>query len=411
MRTEKISLQKVVGKGYADFWRTKKRYRVVKGSRGSKKSKTTALWCIVNLISHPEANILVVRRWQNTLKNSCYSDLLWAMERLHVEDKFSCTVSPLEITYKKTGQKILFRGLDEGTKVTSISVPKGVLCWVWIEEAYEIREDDFNKLDLSIRGEMPSGLWKQITMTFNPWSATSWLKARFFDAPDDDTFTKTTVWQCNEWLDDADKAVFIKMRIQNPRRYRIEGLGEWGIAEGLIYVKVTQEEFDVDEIRKISGIKSAFGLDFGFTDPNALVCPLVDREGMKIYIFDEWYKTGVTNKDIARAIIAKGYGGQVITCDSAEPKSIKELKVEGIKAEPSRKGKDSVNFGIQQIQNYEIVVHPRCTEIWKELTNYCWKKDSQGRPTDTPDHEFSHGPDALRYGCGNLLKADRFSFH
>ena len=181
MRTEKISLQKVVGKGYADFWRTKKRYRVVKGSRGSKKSKTAALWYIVNLISHPDANILVVRRWQNTLKNSCYSDLLWAMERLHVEDRFSCTVSPLEITYKKTGQKILFRGLDEGTKVTSISVPRGALCWVWIEEAYEIREDDFNKLDLSIRGEMPGGLWKQITFTFNPWSATSWLKSRFFD--------------------------------------------------------------------------------------------------------------------------------------------------------------------------------------------------------------------------------------
>ena len=259
-------------------------------------------------------------------------------------------------------------------------------------------------------GEVPDGYFKQITLTFNPWSATSWLKARFFDTPDEDTFTKTTTWQCNEWLDEADRNIFLKMKVQNPRRYRIEGDGDWGIAEGLIYTNVRVEEFDVDEIRKIKGIKAAFNLDFGFTDPNAFVCEMVDNVAMRIYIFDEWYKTGVTNKIIAEQIKKMGYGGQRIVCDSAEPKSIAELQDEGINAEPSRKGKDSVNHGIQLIQNYEIVVHPRCTEFYKEISNYCWAKDKDGKLTDKPDHEFSHGMDSMRYGVSKLLLPDVFSF-
>lgn len=406
-----ISLQETVGKNYVDFWNTKKRYRVCKGSRGSKKSKTTALNMIYRLLEYPESNGLCVRRYGNTLRDSVYSDLKWAIHKLGVDAYFECTVSPMQIVRKSTGQKILFRGLDDGLKITSISVDKGVLCWVWIEEAYEIsNEDDFNKLDMSIRGEVPEGYFKQITLTFNPWSATSWLKKRFFDEPDDDTFTKTTTWQCNEWLDDADRKIFLKMKDQNPRRYRIEGDGDWGIAEGLIYTKVRIEEFDIDAVRKTPGIKSAFNLDFGFTDPNAFVCEMVDNTNQLIYVFDEWYKTGVTNKIIAQQIKDMGYGGQKIICDSAEPKSIAELQEEGIQAEPSRKGKDSVNHGIQLIQNYTIIVHPKCVEFSKEIQNYCWAKDKDGKPTDKPDHEFSHGMDSMRYGVAKLLIPDAFSF-
>ena len=129
-----IRLQEVVGKGYADFWRFKGRYRIVKGSRGSKKSTTTALWYIVHMMKHPEANTLVVRKNYNTHKDSTYAQLKWAIWRLGVETEWKCTVSPLEITYIPTGQKILFRGLDDPLSVTSITVEKGVLCWVWFEE-------------------------------------------------------------------------------------------------------------------------------------------------------------------------------------------------------------------------------------------------------------------------------------
>ena len=408
----RISLKELVGKGYNDFWNCRKRYRVCKGSRGSKKSKTAALNMIYRIIKYPLSNGLCVRRYSNTLRDSVFSDLKWAIHKLHLDDYFECTVSPMQIVRRTTGQKILFRGLDDGLKITSISVYYGVLCFIWIEEAFEVtNEDDFNKLDMSVRGEVPEGYFKQITLTFNPWSATSWLKARFFDVVDDDIFTKTTTWECNEWLDEADRNIFLKMKINNPRRYRIEGDGDWGIAEGLIYEKVRLENFSIDNIKAIPSIKSAFGLDFGFTDPNAFICMLIDNTAMKIYVFDEWYKTGATNKVIAQAIKDKGYGGQRIICDSAEPKSIAELQEEDINAEASRKGKDSVNHGIQLIQNYEIVVHDiNCPEFKKEILNYCWTKDKNGKPTDKPDHEFSHGMDAMRYGATKALIADTFSF-
>ena len=406
----KISIKQTIGQGYDDFWNCKKRYRCCKGSRGSKKSKTAAIQRVTRIVQFPLANYLCVRRYGNTLRNSIFADTKWAISRLGLDDYFECTVSPMEITYKPTGQKILFRGLDDGMKITSISVDVGVLCFVDIEEAYEISEDDFNKLDMSIRGEVPEGYFKQITLLFNPWSALSWLKGRFFDNPDENTFTKTTTWECNEWLDDADRNLFMIMKRDNPRRYRIEGDGDWGIAEGQIYTNYKVESFNVDDVRQIVGIKSAFNLDFGFTDPNAFVCEMVDNTNMKIYIFDEWYQTGVTNKTIADQIKRMGYGNQRIICDCAEPKSIAELQDEGILAEPSRKGKDSVNHGIQLIQNYEIIIHPRCVEFLKEISNYCWSTDKDGKPTDKPDHEFSHGMDSMRYGISKILMPDTFSF-
>lgn len=408
----KIHLPDLIGGGYGAFWRTKRRYRAAKGSRGSKKSKTSALYYVYKMMKHPQANLLVVRRNFRTLKDSCYSDLLWAAERLGVSHLWKGTVNPLELTYIPTGQKILFRGLDDGLKITSISVPKGVLCWVWIEEAYEItNEADFNKLDMSIRGEMPPGLWKQITLTFNPWSANSWLKKRFFDVKSDLIFTTTTTYQCNEWLDAADLQLFEEMKANNPRRYQIEGLGMWGVSEGLIYEKVSYEDFDIDALRRDGGINAAFGLDFGFTDPTAFVCMLIDNRNKRIYVFDEWYKVGVTNAEIAAQIIKMGYGGQKIICDSAEPKSIAELQEHGIlRAEGSRKGADSVLHGIQLLQNYTFIVHTQCKEFYREICNYCWAKDKFGKPVDKPEHEFSHGPDAARYGAAKALLVDRFSW-
>lgn len=411
MGIRELSLRSIVGEGYQDYWYTKKRYAVVKGSRASKKSKTTALWIITHVIQYDKANVLVVRKNFNTLKDSCFSDLRWAIDKLHLNDFFRCTTNPLEITYVPTGQKILFRGLDDGLKITSISVPKGVLCWCWIEEAYEItKEDDFNKLDMSIRGEMPPGYFKRFMITFNPWSANSWLKSRFFDDESPNIFTKTTTYQCNEWLDESDLSIFEEMRVNNPRRYWIEGLGNWGIAEGLIYEKVEYKDFDVDEIRCKPGIISSFSLDFGFTDPNAFVCALIDKTNKNIYVFDEWYQTGVTNKIIAEQIKLMGYGGQRIICDSAEPKSIQELNELGLRAEPSRKGADSVNFGIQLLQNYTFIIHTKCTNFYREILNYAWEKDKFGKPTDKPEHDFSHGMDSIRYGVTKMLIGDVFSF-
>ena len=167
-----INLPDVVGKGYGTFWNFKGRYRVVKGSRASKKSKTAALNDICRMMQYPNANLLIIRRVGRTLKDSVYADLKWAIHKLGVDDFWICTTSPLEMTYKPTGQKIYFRGLDDPLKITSIAVSKGYLCWMRIEEAYEIEnEADFDILDESIRGETPD-CFKQITLCLNPVSYT-----------------------------------------------------------------------------------------------------------------------------------------------------------------------------------------------------------------------------------------------
>lgn len=261
-----LRLPEIVGKGYKEFWHWKGRYRVVKGSRASKKSKTTALWYITNLVKYPESNLLVVRKTYRTLKDSCYTELKWAIHRLGLDNFFDTKASPLEITYKPTGQKVYFRGLDDPLKVTSITVDKGYLCWMWLEEAYEVNnESDFNMLDESIRGAIPesTGLFKQITITLNPWNEHHWIKKRFFDTEDDQTLALTTNYLCNEFLDDADKKVFEFMKKNNPRRYRVAGLGEWGIVDGLIFENWEEKAFDINKIRGQTGIESVFGLDFG----------------------------------------------------------------------------------------------------------------------------------------------------
>lgn len=406
-KVEKISMQEMVGKGYADFWKCKKRYRVVKGSRGSKKSKTMALWCISQLMKYPQANLLVVRKTYRTLKDSCFSDLKWAIHKLKVDEHWNTTTNPLEMTYIPTGQKILFRGLDDPLKVTSISVDIGYLCWCWIEEAYEItKEEDFDMLDESIRGEVEEGLFKQITLTFNPWNEKHWLKKRFFDNPSEDTLAITTNYLCNEWLDESDRNVFEKMKKNNPRRYQVAGLGNWGIVDGLVYENWKEEQFDIDEIKRIPKIESAFGLDFGYTnDPSALFCGLVDRINMKIYVFDEMYEKGLSNKAIYQNILDMGYAKEQITADSAEPKSIDELRSLGLyRVNAANKGKDSINNGIQYIQDFEIIIHPRCVNFITEISNYTWESDKFGNKLNKPIDDFNHLLDAFRYAMERFNK-------
>lgn len=410
----KIKLPDVVGRGYKAYWNFKGRYRIVKGSRASKKSKTTALWYITNMMKYSKSNLLVVRKTYRTLKDSCFTELKWAINRLKVQDFWDIKESPLEMTYIPTGQKIYFRGLDDPLKVTSITVDVGSLCWMWIEEAYEImKEEDFDILDESIRGEVEENLFKQITLTFNPWNEHHWIKKRFFDAENDpDILAITTNYLCNEWLDAADKRVFERMRINNPRRYRVAGLGEWGIVEGLVYENWREEAFKLDKIRQIPGIISAFGLDFGYTnDPSALFCGMVDVDNKKIYVFDEMYEKGLSNEKIHSNIVKMGYSKEKITADSAEPKSIDRLRDLGIsKIKAARKGKDSVKNGIDYIQDYEIIIHPQCVNFLTEISNYTWDEDKFGKKINKPVDDFNHLMDAMRYALESLIKGESFSF-
>ena len=400
----KINLPQIVGKGYATYWNYKGRYRVVKGGRGSKKSTTTALWIIYNMMKYPLANTLIIRRVFNTHKDSTYTQLKWASNILKVSHLWKFSKSPLEATYIPTGQKILFRGLDDPMSITSITVEHGHLCWCWFEEAFQImNEDDFNKVDMSIRGELPKGYFKQITLSFNPWSEKHWLKKRFFDVKDEDVLAITTNYTCNEFLGEDDKKLFEKMKINNPRRYNIEGLGNWGIAEGLVYSNFEELDFNVENIKKRPNVKSAFGLDFGYTnDPTAFIASLIDLDNMEIFIFDEHYQKAMSNKDIANMIKYKGYSKERIIGDSSEPKSIDDIKRQGIyRLKGARKGKDSILNGIQYIQDFKIYVHPKCENTLIELSNYVWDT-KEGNVINKPIDDYNHLMDALRYSLEDI---------
>lgn len=414
MKIDKKHLPEIVGKGYGTFWRYKGRYRVVKGSRASKKSKTAALWYIVNMMKYPQANTLVVRKTFRTLKDSCFTELKWAINRLGVGDFWNVKESPLEMTYEPTGQKIYFRGLDDPLKVTSITVEHGVLCWMWVEEAYEVgREDAFDMLDESIRGAAPDGLFKQITLTFNPWTEKHWLKHRFFDTDSPDVLAMTTNYTCNEFLDEADKRVFEAMRLNNPRRYRVAGLGDWGIVEGLIYENWEEAAFDINEIRQLDSVKAVFGLDFGYTnDPTAFFCGLIDPAAKTLWVFDEMYKKSMSNEMIAAQIMQMGYGKETITADSAEPKSIARLQELGLyHIHAARKGRDSINNGIDYLQDFHMIIHPRCVNFLTEISNYTWAADNKtGRKLNTPVDDFNHLMDAMRYACEGFIRGETFSF-
>ena len=409
-----VSLQKVVGVGYKSFWEFKGRYLVCKGSRGSKKSKTSALWHIVNMMKYPDANTLVVRKTERTLKDSCFADLRWAIHRLGVDEYWKATLNPLEITYIPTGQKILFRGFDDAFKLTSITVDKGVLCWCWIEEAYEItKESDFDTLNESIRGQVPDGLFKRFTITFNPWSDKHWLKRRFFDTPNtDDKLSMTTTYLCNEWLDDSDRKLFEDMKITNPRRWKTAAMGEWGIVEGLVYENWEEKEFDVNEVSKRAGVVSAFGLDFGYTnDPSAFFCGLIDEQNKEIYVFDEMYQKAMSNEAIYEEVLKMGYSKEKITADSAEPKSIDRLYDLGLRRiRKARKGKDSILNGIDYIQDFKIYIHPRCVNFITEISNYTWDEDKFGTKINKPIDDFNHLMDAMRYALEDFSRGSLIGF-
>lgn len=396
----KIKIAALIGQGYDHYWNCKKRYRVLKGGKGSKKSSVTALNFIYRLMKYPESNLLVVRAVMNTHRNSTFAILSWAQKRLGVESLWSNSISNMEMTYLPTGQKIIFRGTDDVLKLAGLTVDTGTINFVWIEEAFEIgSEADFDKLDLTVpRGEVAEGIFKQTTITFNPWSGEHWLKKRFFDNTDSQTETFSTNYLCNEFLDSTDRRIFERMKKTNPRKYAVAGLGEWGIAEGLVFENWTVESRDISR-EDPDGWKAFFGLDYGYVnDPTAFIAFYVNKKTKEIHIFDEFYKKRMLNSDIAEEIKKRGYAKERIRADSAEPKSNEDLRRMGIhRITPAAKGRDSILNGIARISEYRITVEPKCVATIGELSTYRYSDRVNERGLRLPDDRDNHLCDALRY--------------
>ena len=397
-----VQLDKIVGGGYNQFFNNKNFYRVVKGSRGSKKSKTTAINFIYRIMEYNWANLLVVRRFSNTNKQSTYTDLRWATNRLGVKHLFKFNDSLPEITYKPTGQKILFRGLDDPLKITSITVENGILCWAWFEEAYQIETfDKFSTVVESIRGSIDdSEFFKQITVTFNPWSERHWLKPTFFDEDTklNNTFSYTTTYRVTDWLAAVAIARYEDLYRTNPRRARIVCDGDWGVAEGLVFENFEVKEFDwVKKLKEKQVV--AHGSDFGFTqDPTTLISTIVDLKNKELWIYDEHYQRGMLTDEIYQMYLDKGLKNAKIIADSAEKRLITEIKRKGISnLKPSIKGQGSIMQGVQFIQGFKIYVHPTCEHTIEELNTYTFDQDKDGNWLNKPIDANNHLMDALRY--------------
>lgn len=258
-------------------------------------------------------------------------------------------------------------------------------------------------------------------MTFNPWSENIWIKKRFFDKyeniDDPMCLCLTTNYLCNEFLNATDYMLFEELKESNPRRYSIEGMGEWGISEGLVYSnfrKAEPHEEDVFKILKKTDqygrplYNDLYGLDWGYTHPTAFIALLASEQQRKIYVFDEFYQTGMTNDEISDKIYEMGYSQEIIKADGANAQNIAELRNRGItRIRDARKGR--VVEGIQKLQDYEIIVFSHCENTWKELNNYAWEIDKDGITTDKPCKDYDHLMDALRYACDNI-SGNTFTF-
>tara|TARA_R110000851_G_C13061204_1_gene564049 strand:- start:196 stop:1200 length:1005 start_codon:yes stop_codon:yes gene_type:complete len=300
------------------------------------------------------------------------------------------------MVYKPTGAQFMFSGLDDVEKLKSI---EGVTS-VWIEEATELNQEDFEQLDLRIRGN--TGALKQIILTFNPISDQHWIKKIFFDDPIQGVFTLKTTYLDNSFIDDEYKMVMENKKKSNPRYYNIYALGNWGTAEGLVFNDVSQRFIREEEL---VGLDCVQGLDFGYTnDPSAFNQTYVDIKNKKILVFDGFYKKGMSNAEIADGIKGMQAHKHRTTADSSEPKSIDYIKGKGVSVIGARKGPDSIRMGLDFLLEFEIVVNAHLIEFMTEFDNYAWAVDKNGKALNKPCDDFNHFIDSLRYAMERLMK-------
>ncbi|MCC0658350.1 PBSX family phage terminase large subunit [Clostridioides sp. ES-S-0123-01] len=395
---------------------TKKRYRAMKGSAGSGKSVNVAQDYILKLgdKKYQGANLLVVRKSEATHKYSTYAELTGAINRIYGKqaDKYwKTTLNPLEIKSKVTGNSIIFRGVNDAKqreKLKSINFSKGKLTWVWCEEATELMESDIDILDDRLRGILTNpNLYYQMTFTFNPVSATHWIKRKYFDYKNDDIFTHHSTYLQNRFIDEAYYRRMQMRKEQDPEGYRVYGLGEWGETGGAILKNYVIHEFPT-EFEYFDNMR--LSQDFGFNHANAIL-----RIGFKdgeLYICNEIYVHEMDTSEIIRIANSKGIEKNLFMyCDSAEPDRIKMWKSAGYKAKGVKKGPGSIKAQIDYLKQLRIHVHPSCTNTIKEIQQWKWKQDERtGLYLDEPVEFMDDAMAALRYSIDNKLKNSGISF-
>jgi phage terminase large subunit len=375
------------------------RYQIIWGGAGSGKSHMVARKMLYRLLkeNHVKHNLLIIRKVDRTIKRSVFTLMRNLIAAWGLTTEFAINLTDKTITYLPTGAQMMFSGLDDVEKLKSI---EGVTS-IWVEEATELSQEDFEQLDLRLRGN--TGALKQIILTFNPISDQHWIKRTFFDDPISGVFTLKTTYLDNAFIDAEYKMVMENKRKTNPRYYNIYALGNWGTAEGLVFSRAHARLIRADEI---AGLEVMQGLDFGYTNhPSAFHQSYIDHSAKRIFVYDGFYEKGLSNAEIAQRIIDMHAHKVRTIADSAEPKSIDYIKSKSVNIVGAMKGKDSVNAGVDFLLEYEIIVNAHLVEFMTEFQNYAWAVDKEGKATNKPCDDFNHFIDALRYSAEPHIKA------
>lgn len=393
--------------------RSTKRYIVMKGSAGSGKSVDTAQNYILRLMQDKGRNLVCIRKSDITNRDSTFAELTGAIYRMFgdkAERYWQINMSPLQLTCKANGNKIIFRGMNDDKqreKLKSITFQKGKLTDVWCEEATELTQADLEIIDDRLRGTLPDGQFYQIRLTFNPVNKNHWIKKVFFDIPDDNVLCHHSTYLMNRFIDDAYRARMERRKIVDPEGYRIYGLGEWGEIGGLILhnweVKdISQNPADYDDF--------ANGQDFGFNHANVIL-PVGIKDD-DLYITKELYEFEKDTNELIGLALALGIDRKKqMWCDSAEPDRIKMWQKAGFRARGVDKGGSagSVKAQIDWLKQRRIYVHPSCVNTIKELQQWKWKKDERtGEYLDEPVPFQDDAMAALRYAVEGWRKMKKW---
>lgn len=379
---------------------------VLAGGRGSTKSSYVSLEIPLLLMQNPECHAVILRKVANTLRNSVYTQMEWALDSLHISDKWKMTVSPMEMVRKATGQKILFFGVDDKAKIKSIKLPFGYVGVVWYEELDQFAGmEEIRNLNQSL---MRGGSKFWCFSSYNPpKSANNWVNEEMLLDEQDRLVHRSDYLSVNpDWLGPQFIYEADKLKAKNETAYRHEYLGEITGTGGAVFENVVEKRITDEEIQQFD--RRRYGLDFGFAvDPLAFVSMHYDSKREILYIFDEIYQPKLINRQAAVKIKKKITETALIRADNAEPKSIKELNELGLRVIGAKKGPDSVDFGMRWLQGLATIVidKKRCPNAYKEFVTYEYETTRDGQYISAYPDKNNHAIDAVRYGCEDLMPA------
>lgn len=374
------------------------------GGRGSLKSSTVSILVLILLVGNPGTHALVLRKVANTIRDSVYAQYIWAIGELGMAAYWEAKVSPMELIYKPTGQKIMFRGADDPMKIKSIKVPFGYIAVTHFEEKDQFagRAEIRNILQSTMRGG--SVFWN--FESYNPpISRDNWANKDSLEERADRLCHKSTYLQAPpEWLGEQFLAEAEHLKETDERAYQHEYLGIPVGTGGNVFENLELREITDEEMSHFDQIYQ--GVDYGwFPDPFAFIRLHYDRARETIYLMDEIYQNKLTNEASGNIIIQRGYKDAYITCDSAEPKSVADYRAMGLPAKASVKGPGSVDYGMKWLQRRKIVIdRKRTPNAYNEFVNYEYERNKDGDIISGYPDANNHLIDATRYALERISR-------